>query len=129
LARGARLKAKYGDIPVEELCNADRLQVLSGGTQPVRWIGFRHVKCLSHLYREQIWPVRISAGAFSPGQPCRDLFLSPDHAVYLIDVLIPVKLLSNGRSVVQGPMDEVTYYHIDMPAHDVLLAEGLSVES
>jgi hypothetical protein len=57
------------------------------------------------------------------------LFLSPDHAVFANDVLIPVKHLINGTSVEQEPMDEVTYYHLELPQHDVVLAEGMPAES
>jgi hypothetical protein len=57
------------------------------------------------------------------------LYLSPDHAVYLNEVLIPVKLLVSGTSIVQMARDEITYYHVELPQHDVLLAEGLPVES
>ena len=76
-----------------------------------------------------VWPVRIAAGAFGEAQPSRDLLLSPDHAVFVDDVLIPVKHLINGYSITQVPVDRVTYYHIELPGHDVLLAEGLPVES
>jgi hypothetical protein len=61
--------------------------------------------------------------------PYRDLFLSPDHAVFFEGVLIPIKHLTNGSSIVQVPVDEVTYYHVELPEHDVLLAEGLPTES
>jgi hypothetical protein len=73
--------------------------------------------------------VRIAAGAFGASRPCRELWLSPDHAVYVGDVLIPVKYLINGVSIAQVPMDEVTYYHVELPRHSVLLAEGLAAES
>ena len=73
--------------------------------------------------------MRISAGAFGDGRPLRDLWLSPDHAVFVDDVLIPVRHLINGTSVVQVPMNEVTYYHVELPRHDVVLAEGLPAES
>jgi T5SS/PEP-CTERM-associated repeat protein len=66
-----------------------------GVAQPVVWIGHRTVDCSRHPEPRKVWPVRISAGAFGPGRPCRDLFLSPDHAVYVADVLIPVKHLIN----------------------------------
>jgi Hint domain len=55
--------------------------------------------------------------------------LSPDHAVYVGDVLIPVKHLINDRTVRQLPVAQVTYYHLELAAHDVLLAEGLPAES
>jgi hypothetical protein len=44
-------------------------------------------------------------------------------------VLIPIKHLINGSTIVQVPVERVTYYHIELPRHDVLLAEGLPAES
>jgi len=41
------------------------------------------------------------------------LFLSPDHAVYIGDVLNPVKHLGNGNSIAQVAMDNVTNSHVD----------------
>ena len=76
-----------------------------------------------------IEPVRIAADAFGRGLPTRALFLSPEHAVFADGVLIPVKLLINHRSIEQITPDHVTYYHVELPSHDLLLAEGLAVES
>jgi hypothetical protein len=42
---------------------------------------------------------------------------------------VPARHLVNGTSVVQEKMDEFTYYHVELPAHDVLLAEGAAAES
>ncbi len=71
----------------------------------------------------------VAIGPFGPGLPHTDLRLSPDHAVYVEDVLIPVKYLINGSTIAQVPMERVTYYHVELPQHDVVLAEGLPVES
>jgi hypothetical protein len=84
---------------------------------------------MRHPEPAKVWPVRIAAGAFAEGQPLRDLLLSPDHAVFVGGVLIPVKYLINGRSIAQIPVERITYYHVELPRHDVLLAEGLPVES
>jgi Hint domain len=126
---GTCISTSRGDMPVERLCEGDRVQVQPGGTQPIMWIGHRHVDCTKHPKPTQVWPVRISAGAFGPARPHRDLFLSPDHAIYIMEVLIPAKHLINGTTIVQEPMDEVTYYHIELPHHDVLLANGMPAES
>ncbi len=126
---GTRIHTTAGEVPVEELCIGHRVPVLLGAVQPVTWIGHRRVDCARHPQPHSVWPVRVRAGAFGPGQPARDLHLSPDHAVYLMDVLIPVKYLIDGNSVVQEPVNEVTYYHVELPQHSVLLAEGLPVES
>ena len=61
--------------------------------------------------------------------PHRDCLLSPDHAVFIDNALIPIRHLVNGRSIVQERVDEVTYYHVELPPHDVVVAEGLPCES
>ena len=55
--------------------------------------------------------------------------LSPDHAVFVEDVLIPIRLLTNGITITRAMVDAVTYYHIELDQHDIVLAEGLPVES
>jgi T5SS/PEP-CTERM-associated repeat protein len=96
---------------------------------PIIWVGRREIDCAQHPKPRTVWPVRVSAGAFGPGQPHTDLLLSPDHAVYVGEVLIPVKHLINGSTIAQVPMDSVVYHHIELPQHDVLLAQGLPAES
>jgi hypothetical protein len=76
-----------------------------------------------------VQPVLISAGAIGHGLPARDLVVSPDHALYLRGRLIPAKALLNGSSIRQLNRDSVTYYHIELPAHGVLFAEGAAAES
>jgi hypothetical protein len=73
--------------------------------------------------------VRVAAGAFGANVPVRDLYLSPDHAVFVNDVLVPVKLLANGTSIARAKRDHVRYFHVELPRHAVILAEGLMVES
>jgi hypothetical protein len=57
------------------------------------------------------------------------VFLSPDHAIFADGVLIPVKYLMNDDAICQVERETVEYFHVELPAHDVLLAEGLPVES
>jgi hypothetical protein len=44
-------------------------------------------------------------------------------------VLIPVKHLVNGTTIMRWQVDHVTYHHVELPRHDVLFAEGLPAES
>jgi hypothetical protein len=76
-----------------------------------------------------VWPVRIAAGAFGAGMPERDLFVSPDHAVFVDNVLIPAKYLLNGTTICQVQRRRVVYHHIELAEHDVVLAEGLPAET
>ena len=126
---GTRIAAEHGEVPVETLAVGDCVRTRDGSFHPIVWVGRRRIDCRRHKEPRLVWPVRILAGAVSDGVPRRDLFLSPDHAILADNVLIPVKHLINHATVAQIPLDEVTYYHIELACHDVLLAEGLPAES
>jgi hypothetical protein len=128
-AAGTRIATPRGNVAVEALVAGDDVMLASGGSVPIVWIGRRRADCRSHPKPGEVWPVRIRRGAFAPGAPNRDLFLSPDHAVYAEGVLIPIKYLINGDTIRQVERKTVTYFHLELPAHDVLLADGLAVES
>jgi hypothetical protein len=129
-AAGTGIATPRGELPVEDLRAGDLVQVHLGETaQPVVWVGRRHLDCRRHASPRQAWPIRIRAGAFGAGRPYRDLWLSPDHAVYVNDVLVPAKRLVNGSTIEQIEVDAIDYYHVELPRHDVLLANGLAVES
>jgi hypothetical protein len=49
--------------------------------------------------------------------------------VFVDGVLIPIRYLVNGRTIAQEKVDAVTYYHVELPRHDVVLADGLPCES
>lgn len=129
-AAGTRIRTERGEVAVEDLREGDRAWTMIGESyEPVQWIGHRHVDCRAHPKPEKVWPVVVSAGAFGPGLPARDVWLSPDHALFVNDVLIPAKLLVNGSTIRQVQVDEITYYHVELPWHEVLLAEGMPAES
>ena len=131
---GTRIATAAGDVRVEEMAPGMQVLRAGGGEAEVVWVGHRRVDCTRHPRPDEVWPVRIVAGAFARGVPSRDLLLSPDHAVFAKGgsgggVLIPVRHLVNGRTVRQERADSVTYFHVELAVHDVLLAEGLACES
>jgi phospholipase/lecithinase/hemolysin len=128
-AGGTRLRTARGPVAVEALRVGDRAVLADGDVQEIIWIGHRVVDCAAHAKPEDVWPVRVHRGAFGRGAPAKDVFLSPDHAVFVDGVLIPVKHLIDGRAIVQVRRDTVTYWHVELPRHGVLLAEGLPCES
>jgi autotransporter passenger strand-loop-strand repeat protein len=127
---GTLIRTTQGDVPVERLAIGDRLVALAGGSRPVRWIGYRRLDLTRHPTPDRVQPIRIRADAFADGVPQRDLLVSPDHAVLRDGVLIPARLLVNDASIVRDTdFDAVTYYHVELDAHDILLAENLLAES
>jgi hypothetical protein len=127
---GTRILTDRGEMTMDELIVGDLVRTALGETlTPIIWVGRRQVDCARHPQPRNVSPVRGAVRALGPGQPHSDLFLSPDHSVYVGAVLIPVKHLINGSTIVQVPVDRVTYHHIELAEHNVVLAEGLPAES
>ncbi|MCQ0990642.1 Hint domain-containing protein, partial [Jiella sp. LLJ827] len=59
--------------------------------------------------------------------------MSPGHPVMVRqngrEVLVPVMNLINGTTIERTRMERVTYWHLGLDRHDVVLAEGLPAES
>jgi hypothetical protein len=128
-AAGTRIATPSGEAPVEHLRAGDLALLAGGGVAEVVWLGHRTVVCDRHPRPQDVNPVTVSADAFGPGLPLRDLVLSPNHAVYVDGVLIPIRYLINGATIRQTAVAQIEYWHVELPQHDVLLAEGLPAES
>jgi hypothetical protein len=129
-AAGALVLTAEGEVPVEKLQEGDLvLGIHSGQFQRVRWLGYREVDLLAHPDPDSINPVRVCANAFGPGQPYRDLILSPNHALYVDGELIAVRYLLNGATIRQEHWDRITYYHVELESHDVMMVDGMTAES
>lgn len=129
-AAGTHIRTPRGEVAVEALrAGRDSIVTANGMLAPVRWIGSRRIRPARLPRPEEAMPVRVLAGALGPGVPRRDLFLSPDHALFLGGVLIPVRYLVNGRTIAPVARASVTYFHVELDRHDILLAEGAPAES
>ena len=128
-AAGTMIQTPNGERAVEDLRPGDPVVTAGGETRPIRWVGQRRIDCASHETPHEVWPVRIAAGALARGVPARDLYLSPDHALFLSGVLVPARHLINGTGIVQTPCGAVCYHHVELDEHDVILAESVPVET
>ncbi len=129
LATGSRIATARGPVAVQALAVGELVVTASGRLAPVVWLGRRTLDLARHARPEAVMPVRIRAGAFAGDLPERDLILSPDHAVLVGGMLVPVRHLVNGASIVQERWAGVTYWHLELGRHDVILAEGLACET
>ena len=125
---GTRIATPAGPVAVEALRVGGLVITLDGSHAPIIWLGHRSLDCGRHPRPHDVRPVRVMQGAFGVA-PSHDLWLSPDHAIYVHDVLVPVRYLENGATIHQEEADHVTYWHIELAHHAVILAEGLSCET
>jgi hypothetical protein len=52
------------------------------------------------------------AGVLGDNAPVRDLYLSPDHAVFVNGVLVTENLLINSTSIARMWRDRIPYYQV-----------------
>lgn len=130
---GTLIRTSEGDVPVECLMKGMLLETLDNGFQPIEWIGRSHMPPVFDSL-----PIRIQAGVLDND---RDLIVSPQHRVMLTgfraellfgcdEVLVKAKDLVNGRDVTRvETTEDITYFHILMPQHELLFSEGQWSES
>jgi autotransporter passenger strand-loop-strand repeat protein len=128
--RGTLILTDRGEVAVEDLRIADRLVTLSGAVRPIRWIGRRSYDGRFAAGNPKILPILFRPHALADGAPRCDLYVSPQHAMFVDGVLIPASALINGISIVQlEAVDEVEYFHFELDTHDVILAQGAPAET
>jgi autotransporter passenger strand-loop-strand repeat protein len=127
---GTNIRTVTGETPVEALKIGDMLLTESGVARPIKWIGTRSYDGKFIAGQHLMLPVCIKANAVADGVPARDLHVSPGHAIFCFGMLIPAWRLINGVSITQvEQVERVTYFHIELESHDVILAENCPAES
>ncbi len=131
-APGTRILTAGGEVPVETLRAGDLVVAPGRGAalKPVRWVGHTRVDIARHRDKRKVAPILVRAGALGAGVPARDLRVSPEHAFLLQGRLVPAHMLVNGTTIVQELWQRaITYWHVELDEHGVLVAEGALAES
>ena len=131
LLRGTHVLTQAGETYVEYLRIGDGVRTFEGSVKPIRWIGRRSYSGI--FAPHGVRPVCIRAGALARDVPERDLYVSPDHALYIDPQLVRAADLVNGISILSTEDSRaaarIDYYHLDLGGHEVIFAEGAAVES
>ncbi|MEM6386575.1 MAG: Hint domain-containing protein [Pseudomonadota bacterium] len=138
---GTQLDTPDGLKAVEELVAGDRVTTKDGGAQPILWAGSRNVSGARLYAMPDLRPVRLREGALGSNQPNGDLLVSPDHRVVISaecadelwgepEVLVAARDLVDGSRIARDlAAKSVTYHHLMLAEHHVLIANGVETES
>lgn len=137
---GTRIATPGGEVQVETLERGDLVLTADSGTAKVRARLERRVSAAEMTGRPTFRPVRISAGALGPGVPERDLLVSRQHRMLVSspiaarmfgapDVLVAAHRLTDLPGVDVAEPAPVTYVHLVLDRHEIVLAEGAPSES
>jgi hypothetical protein len=126
---GTMIATPSGECAVERLKIGDQVLTASGKVRPIAWIGTGRVLATRNR-RTAATPVIVRKSAFAPNVPYADLRVTKGHAFWFDGVLIPAEFLVNHRTILwDDHAREITIYHIELDAHDILLANGAQAES
>lgn len=128
---GTLIATPWGDREVETLKPGDIVYSMTPDGQrvaaPIAWTGSGRQE---NAEGPDTQAVIVEKGAFGDNLPEQDLYLTPDHCVYVDGALVPVRMLVNHVSI-RHDVDQraYDYYHIMMNEHAVIFANGLPAES
>ncbi|SIO05817.1 Hint domain-containing protein [Rhodovulum sp. ES.010] len=140
-ARGTRIDTPDGPRPVEWLRAGQPVLTLDTGPQPIVWIGRRTVTARDLRQNPKLRPFSFGPGTLGPDLPYRTLNLSRQHRVLLSGGDL-VRLTGHPEALAAAhtqaalpgvaqtcPPFGVDYYHLLLPRHALVRAEGAPVES
>jgi hypothetical protein len=116
---GTLIETALGPREIETLRLGDKIRTLDNGNQPIKWIGKRVID-LTNPDNMHLKPIYVGR-----------LGVSPQHRLVLQNnTLAPSKGLLHLPHVTQDKHARmVVYYHLLLPQHDIIFAEGRATES
>lgn len=133
---GTNILTARGPIPVENLQIGDVIvcwdpERRQNIAKAVKWVGSqRNTIKTGKSDDEAGYLVRFASNALGDELPLRDLWVTPEHCMYIDGYFIPSRMLVNGINVTYDKSKtDYTVYHIETEGHSVVYAEGARSES
>jgi len=130
---GTKILTDAGETAVESLSVGDMVSTASGELRPIKQIlNWTAERAPNRDWTDEVAPIKICRSALAPNVPCRDLYVSPGHSLFLDGVLICAKGLVNDRTIVRCSKvgkEMLSYYDIKLEDHQIIIADGAPVES
>lgn len=138
---GTSVMTDAGMVPVDWLRPGDRVLTRDRGFQPLLWVGRFEPAAAMEAAKPGDRPVTIAPGALGIGLPAAELRVSPLHRLLIQDrqlqlcfghdaMLCAARFLIGWPGIRQDPdAPPPVYYHLLLPRHEVVMADGTWAES
>lgn len=137
---GTWVDTPKGLTRVEDLRPGDAVQTRDNGMQRIVWSGQRSLGTADLRRNQKLNPILICKDALGKDAPNRDMMVSPNHRVLLVDamadmmfgepeILIAAKFLTDLPGVSQTQPIATNYIHFMFEQHEVVRGDGLWSES
>ncbi len=140
-AEGTHIRTPYGHAPVETLKVHDKVCTLDGRMLPILFVAKREIKREEFEQNPKTRPIKVQAGALGDGFPSTDLTVSRQHRIAVKSrvcesmfaqntVLVAAHFLTKVDGVSElVPECDLSFYHILVDPHALLLANGMPAET
>lgn len=128
-AAGTLIDTGTGRRPVQTLRRGDKVQTVDAGLRRILWCGHKFISPAAMARAEHLRPVIIASGAF--GNADR-LIVSQQHRIAVNDTFIRAKHLPHLPGVsarIARGIRQISYHHILLEDHHLLMANGVLAES
>jgi hypothetical protein len=137
-AENTLILTKNGYIPIQHIKAEDKI-VTKGKIHESKYIEREPIKLDRVIWiskfkvnnmNEESRPICIKKHALRFNSPFQDLYVSPNHSVFINGKMTLAKSLVNGKTIYQdNECNEVTYYHLECKEHVAIIANGVLAES
>ena len=110
-----RILIETGYKKIQNLKIGEKVMTVEGKLAPIKWISIQTINVDQPINPLRRDPVCFKKGSLAHNLPKRDLYTSPDHAMFVDGLLINAGALVNGVNIISTvPTDEFNYYHIEL---------------
>lgn len=140
-AHGTLIATDQGPVAVEDLVPGMNIQTMDETCQPLNWVGSMTLMPRSDDLPDSGTMTRVMADGFGFGRPHADLMTGPGARLLLKRPgrftgigderpLTPAHNMADGVNAIEiVPQRPVTVYHLCLPRHAIISANGMDVES
>ncbi len=131
---GTLIETTNGLKTIEKIEVGDLIYTYKGTIKipkPVIWIGSGYHNVQANQPDDIAgYAIHIIKNALADYVPYKDMFITPEHCLYIDGKFIPARMLVNNHSIYYDySKSKYTYYHLELEEHGVINADGALSES